>query len=482
MAITSKEGILKVLTAFNPWWKTGAVNPKMSKTYKRFAFHEAMKRMDQTDIRRTVVLTGTRRVGKTTIQYQMIETLLERGVAPQKIVFISMDHPMLKLSGVNEVLECYHENIYAEQDVYYFFDEIQYAQDWDKWLKTIYDMQPDTRVVATGSASPALIKGNHESGAGRWTVIQVPTMSFYEYCEILDLERPELPKKLKITQMLRMTQQDRTKVMLQLSKVQNHFNRYLQVGGFPELTLADNDIMAQQIMREDVVDKVLKRDLPSLYNIRNATELERIFLYLCNVSSEIVSIDAIAKELSGVSRPTVENYIQYLESANLIYQSWPVDMAGKRVLKAKPKIYIADAAIRNAVLMDDSLLTDPVEMGKIVETAVYKHVAAFYYQKATSVGYFRGGKKNKEIDIVVDYHNSGNILIEVKYREGAPISDNDAISELCAEASAAIIVTKAAADFGIHNTKSGKDMLRIPAFAFLYLLGHAEKNGYKGID
>lgn len=482
MAITSKEGILKVLSAYNPWWKTGTVNPRMSKTYKRFAFHEAMKRLDQTDLRRTVMLTGTRRVGKTTIQYQMIETLLKRGVAPQKIVFISMDHPMLKLGGVNEVLECYHENIYAEQDVYYFFDEIQYAQDWDKWLKTIYDMQPDTRVVATGSASPALIKGNQESGAGRWTVIQVPTMSFYEYCEILNLERPKLPQNLKITQMLRMSQQDRTKIMLQLSKVQNHFNRYLQVGGFPELALADNDMMAQQIMREDVVDKVLKRDLPSLYNIRNATELERIFLYLCNVSSEIVSIEAIAKELSGVSRPTVENYIQYLESANLIYQSWPVDMAGKRVLKSKPKIYIADAAIRNAVLMDDSLLTDPVEMGKIVETAVYKHVGAFYYQKATSVGYFRGGKRNKEIDIVVDCHNTGNILIEVKYREGAPISDDDAISELCGEASAAIVVTKAASDFGVHSTKSGKDMLRIPAFAFLYLLGHAEWNGYKGVN
>lgn len=482
MAITTKEGILKVLTAYNPWWKTGAVNAKMAKTYKRFAYYEAMNRVDQKDIRRTVVLTGTRRVGKTTIQYQMIETLLERGVAPQKIVFISMDHPMLKLSGVNDVLECYHENIYAEQDVYYFFDEIQYAQDWDKWLKTIYDMQPDTHVVATGSASPALIKGNQESGAGRWTVIQVPTMSFYEYCELLDLDRPELPKKLKMTQMLNMTQPERTQIMLQLSKVQNHFNRYLQVGGFPELALADNDLMAQQIMREDVVDKVLKRDLPSLYNIRNATELERIFLYLCNISSEIVSIEVIAKELSGVSRPTVENYIQYLESANLIYQSWPVDMAGKRVLKAKSKIYIADAAIRNAVLMDDSLLTDPVEMGKIVETAVYKHVAAFYYQKATSVGYFRGGKKNKEIDIVVDYHNAGNILIEVKYREGAPIPNDDAICELCNEASAAIVVTKSASDFGVHNTNSGKDMLRIPAFAFLYLLGHAEKNGYRGIE
>ena len=482
MAITTKEGILKVLTAYNPWWKTGVVNPKMAKTYKRFAFHEAMKRLTEKDIRRSVVLTGTRRVGKTTIQYQMIEELLNSGVAPQKIVFISMDHPMLKLSQFQDVLECYHESIYAEQDVYYFFDEVQYAQDWDRWLKTIYDTQPDTRVVATGSASPALIKGSRESGAGRWTVIQVPTLSFYEYCEILNLEKPDIPSDFKVTTLLHKTQIERTQIMLQLSKVQNHFLRYLQVGGFPELALADNDLMAQQIMREDVVDKVLKRDLPSLYNIRNATELERIFLYLCNVSSEIVSIEAITKELNGVSRATVENYIEYLESANLIYQSWPVDMAGKKVLKARPKIYIADAAIRNAVLMDDSILTDPTEMGKVVETAVYKHMAAFYYQFATSVGYFRGGRKDKEIDIVVDYPNIKNILIEVKYRDGAPIADDDSIVELCEESSAAIVVTKSASDFGVHNTKAGKDLLRIPAFAFLYLLGNAEKHGYRGVE
>ena len=478
MTIISKEGLLKVLASYNPWWKTGMVNPKLSKTYKRFAFYEAMKRLDQTEIRRTVVLTGTRRVGKTTIQYQMIEALLQRGISPQKIVFISMDHPMLKLSSIQEILECYHENIYPEQDAYYFFDEIQYAQDWDKWLKIIYDMQPDTKTIATGSASPALIKGNQESGAGRWSTIQVPTMSFYEYCELLNIDQPELPIDLKITSLVHKTQQERTQIMLQLSKVQNYFNRYLQVGGFPELALADNDILAQQVMREDVVDKVLKRDLPSLYRIRNSTELERIFLYLCNVSSEIVSIEAIAKELSGVSRPTVENYIQYLESANLIYQSWPVHIAGKKILKASPKIYIADAAIRNAVLMDDSLLSDPVEMGKIVETAVYKHVVAFYYQQAASVGYYRGGKKGKEIDVVVGYSNAKHILIEVKYREGAPIPDDSAISELSGEAAAAIVVTKTADDFGLHHTKNGKELIRIPAFAFLYLLGHAEKHGY----
>ena len=61
MAITTKEGILKVLSAYNPWWKTGTVNPQLSKTYRRFAFYEAMKRLAEKEIRRSVILTGTRR-------------------------------------------------------------------------------------------------------------------------------------------------------------------------------------------------------------------------------------------------------------------------------------------------------------------------------------------------------------------------------------------------------------------------------------
>lgn len=480
MAITTKEQILKVLRAFNPWWSTGAVHASFLKKYRRFAYYEAMNRLDQTDIRRTVILTGARRVGKTTIEYQMIDALIGRGVAPAQIVFISLDHPMLKLSNLDDILDCYHENVWPTQDVYYFFDEVQYAGGWDKWLKTIYDLQPDTKCIATGSASPALIRGSTESGAGRWSVIQVPTLSFFEYCSLIGVETPELGPDIRPTAFANMTQRQRTQIMMKLAPLQNHFNRYLTVGGFPELALAGNDLMAQQIMREDVVDKVLKRDLPSLYNVRSPLELERIFLYLCNVSSGIVSFTAIAKELDGVSRITVESYIKYLESANLIYQSWPVDMGGRKALKMQPKIYIADAAIRNAVLMDDDLLTNPEELGKIVETTVYKHIASFYYQLATRVGYSRGGPKDNEVDIVVDYPNIKNILIEVKYRGQAPISDDDAIVELSKDASAAIIVTKRADDYGTHHTPDGRELIRIPAFAFLYLLGNAERYGYKG--
>ena len=480
MAITTQERILKILRSYNPWWISGAVNPGFCPTYKRFSYYEAMKRLQETQVRRTVVLTGARRVGKTTIQFQMIDALLRQGIAPHRIVFVSMDHPMLKLAGVDEILECYHGNICADQDAYYFFDEIQYAEDWAQWLKTLYDTQPTTKIVATGSASPALVRGSTESGAGRWSVIQVPTLSFYEYCALIGVPDLQLEPTLKPSALLGMDQWQRGQVMSKIAAVQNHFIRYLQVGGFPELALAKNDLLAEQVMREDVVDKVSKRDLPALYKIRNVTELERIFLYLCSVSSEVVAIDAVAKELNGVSRPTVQNYIDYLESANLIYQSYPVDLAGKKVLKASPKIYIADAAIRNAVLMDSDLLTNPVEMGKMVETAVYKHIAAFYYQKATRVGYYRGGRKNKEIDIVVEYPHIRDMMVEVKYREQAPIANDDAIIEYCSQASAAFIITKRAEDFGVHDAPNGQKLLRIPAFAFLYLLGHAEKNGYKG--
>ena len=47
MAIASKSQILKVLKAFNPWWATGTVHPSFTKTYRRFAYYEAMKRLDQ---------------------------------------------------------------------------------------------------------------------------------------------------------------------------------------------------------------------------------------------------------------------------------------------------------------------------------------------------------------------------------------------------------------------------------------------------
>jgi hypothetical protein len=80
---------------------------------------------------------------------------------------------------------------------------------------------------------------------------------------------------------------------------------------------------------------------------------------------------------------------------------------------------------------------------------------------------------------VVNFPNA-KILIEVKCRENAVIGEKDAIYEWADKASYAIVVTKRADDYGIQESKGKKKILRLPAFAFLYLLGNAEKHGYKG--
>ena len=485
MPIATSENILKLLYSYNPWWRDGVLPKDYLKPVKRFAWYEAMKIFTHKDLRRHVILSGARRVGKTTLLYQMIEELLEKGIDEKKILYISYDHPLLKFCAFDELMSIYENNVSSGEEVYLFFDEIQYANDWEKWLKIFYDTKPGWRIAATGSASPVLTQGASESGVGRWSIILVPTLSFYEYCEIVGAaERPKLEKEIKPTALAGLREPEIRRLMSSLAPLQKHFHRYLTVGGFPELALSKDDFYAQRMLREDVVDKVLKRDIPALFNIRNAAILEKVFLFLCFNSSNIINITTISKELENTPAVTVSNYIQFLERANLIYISDPVNLDGKKALKAKSKIYIADAAIRNAVLMLDNVLTDPEEMGIMVETSVFKHLVAFYYRLNTRVGYYRKpGGNEKEVDVVVELPQ-GKILAEVKYRENASIKENDAIVEIAGidhgGVLAAIVITKKSEDYGLASFKTKTPVMRIPAHAFLYLLGHAEKMGYFG--
>ncbi len=474
----SEESILNLLYSYNPWWNAGSVQKDFDKPMKRASFYECRRAFENTDIRRTVLLSGARRTGKTTIMYQTISELIENGKNPKDVLFISFDHPLLKLCSINDVVDIYKRNITSSQKIFCFFDEIQYSQDWNSWLKVLYDTNPNIKIMATGSASPILADKTRESGLGRWITVQVPTLTFFEYCKLLNLKEVELPFGIKPTQLYLLDKKEQNDIVNKLSFLQPHFIRYLQVGGFPELALSKDDIYAQRILREDIVDKALKRDLPSLYAIRNISDIEKVFLYLCYNSSNIINFNTICKELQ-VSRNTLEKYILYLEGANLIYVSHLVNVGPKQILKSQDKIYVADAALRNAVLMKDDVTNDAVELGIIAETAVYKHIKAFNYKSVTKVGYYRGGDKSKEIDIVVQYAQSiAPIMMEVKYRENSPISEKDLIVQLSSKERPNLVITKRIDDFGLTDYKDDKRIYKVPAPVFLYLLGYVESLTY----
>ena len=484
MSIISEEQIIKIMRQYNPWWKNPLSVKNESKPQKRLAYYEALNIIGQKTIRRFLLLSGARRVGKTTIMYQIIEKLINDGINPKNILYISFDNPMIKMVNSNEVLKIF-DSLYTTNGMkYIFFDEIQYAENWELWLKVIYDSRKDICVVATGSASPVLEKGSSESGTGRWTVLKIPTLSFYEYCRLLELEEPELPENLRITQLTDMSTAELGDLMEKFSHLINHFNRYLTIGGFPELVLSDNDDYAQRMLREDVVDKVIKRDVLTLFNIRSPLLMEKLFLYLCINSTEIFNTATAAKELENITVNTIESYLNALEMSNLIYISRPVGVGSKAVLKGKPKIFIADAAIRNAVLMADDILSDEKELGIMVETAVYKHLVSFYQNRPVNLGYYRKLKENqKEVDVVIELPRE-KILCEVKYRNQSHIPVSDAIVELCnddkANVSHAFLITKRLDDFGKTRHDTKVPIFKLPAVVFLYLLGKSESDGYGG--
>lgn len=473
MAIVNEEQVIRVLRQYNPWWRSPSAIREESKPHKRVAFYEALKIIRHETIRRFALLSGARRVGKTTILYQVIECLLDEGVNPKNILYASFDNPVIRQVPVEGVLSTYESLYPVEGTRYLFFDEIQYTDSWEMWMKVIYDERPDIRMAATGSASPILEKGSAESGTGRWAVLKIPTMSFYEYCQLLGIEGPELPDGLGLGDLSGMTYAALGDVMSRFSRLEGHFNRYLSIGGFPEFALAKDDAYARRMLREDVVDKVIKRDVLTLFSVRSPLLMERLFLYLCMNSSEIFSAATVAKEL-GISVGTVESYIEALEMSNLIYLSRPIGVGSKGALKGRPKVYVADPAIRSAVLMEDDFVSDE-ELGVAVELEVYKHVVSFFQGRAAQVGYYRRAKDNqKEVDVVVGLPR-GKMLVEVKYRADSRILASDAIVDLCRDEGAgvtgAFLVTKRLDDFGPSRHETRVPIMRVPAIAFLYILG-----------
>jgi len=218
--------------------------------------------------------------------------------------------------------------------------------------------------------------------------------------------------------------------------------------------------------------------MSALFGVRNIDDLERLFLYLCTHTGGIFEVKTVADALE-VSPTTVSSHLSALERTGLIYRLPPIRAGGKKALKARYKIYLADAALRNAVLLrGEDVLTRPDELGMIVESVVLRHLISYHYADNPQIGYWRDSSTNKEVDIVID-SPSYRIAVEVKYRSEASIPKKAGIRAYCEreDVSYAYWVTQHDTDFGVQSCgSSGTQILKIPAHIFIHLLGQAERN------
>ena len=472
--IAPPQEIFSVLRQYNPWWGSGAVRDLPD--WRRSAFGELFRWLRNPPAPRAILLSGARQVGKTTLLLQAVEELLAVGVNPDRILYATFDHPLLKLIGLEGILGVWREiQPRSEETEYLLLDEIQYTQGWQTWLKHQVDFEKRTRIVVTGSAVP-LETEELESGVGRWHTIRLATLSFSEYLQIQGIAIPELPEVGSLAELFSWSPAERVRVGELASPLVGHFHEYLLRGGFPQTALIERVAIAQKLLREDIVDKVLKRDMTALFGVRRVLELERTFLYLCLHDGGLLDVQALCIQL-GLKKPTVGRFIDLLEAAHLVYRLPPYGY-GKEVLRGKFKVYLADPAIAGSVLLKGrTLLEDEIRLGAAAETAFFKHVFARYYQTGVSFSYWRG-RKSLEVDILAEA-NLQLIPFEVKYSRNQVLEgDLKGLRLLCEEKSIqrGYVITRQIADFGLVNFhgKVEATILKIPAPLACYWLSRSE--------
>ena len=479
----SKEEVIAILAQFNPWWR-GETIPDLP-TWHRGTFRELYLWLSTPPAPRAVLLSGARQIGKTTLMLQAIEKLLQSGVPAANILYATFDHPILKLAGIDAVIEAWREREPRVAGVeYLLLDEAQFIRDWGTWVKHQVDFRKDRRIAFTGSAMP-LVTADQESGVGRWHTIRLTTLSFYEYVQIKQLSLPSLPGLASLRELFDWTDPDFYRTREMAGVYAGHFHEYLIRGGFPQTAQIESISQAQRLLREDIIDKVLKRDMTALFGVRNVLDLEHTFLYLCMHDGGLLDMTDLCSNLE-VKRPTAQNYIGLLESTHLIYRLPPFGY-GKDVLRGKFKIYLADAAIAPAVMLKGkTILEDAAALGVATETAVFKHLFARYYPQNVRFSYWRG-KKDREVDLVAEV-NGEIIPFEVKYRAQHTGPDElRGLMELCdqKQIGRGYVVTKSMNDFGVMKIR-GKNagekgqataIMRVPAALLCYWLGAIEVSG-----
>ncbi|HET8759969.1 MAG TPA: ATP-binding protein [Nitrospiria bacterium] len=473
--LVDRAEIIAVLHGFNPWWSG---RPVRVPEFRRLAYNACRRYLGHPTLQRAILLSGPRRVGKTTILQQVVDGLIKDAQDPKSILYLSLDHPILKLLSLRNILAVYHEHIHPEgQPTTLLLDEIQYSREWETEVKLLVDHHPGYRIVATGSASVVHKKRLAESGVGRWITVPVPTLSFYEFTRLRGEPEPAIDPKLRPGDFFEAAPATLATVAASVRPLLPLFQRYLLVGGFPETAKQDDISLCQRLLREDVVERVLKRDMTALFGVRNVNDLEKLFIYLCLHTGGILAHKTAATALETTTG-TVGNHLMLLEQANLVYRLPPIRAGGKKVLKARNKYYLVDAALRNAVLLrGEEVLTNPTEMGLIVETTVLRHLYAYYYRDVPEIAYWRDAVSDREVDIII--RSPKYVLpFEVKYRDKVPLdrSSGLAVFSDAENVKQAYFVTKNETDFG-PTKLDGIDtqFLKIPAHVLTYLLGQAER-------
>ncbi|HEY4759298.1 MAG TPA: ATP-binding protein [Thermoguttaceae bacterium] len=421
------EEVIERIRLENPWWNTETIDSDVKKMRPRAYLALFLKLVEMDEPRRALILMGPRRVGKTWLIYHAIQSLIDGGRDPKKICYVNIQNPLYNGLSLEKLLflACEAGEMKPQDNLFVCFDEIQYLRDWEIHLKTLVDSYRNVKFVGSGSAAAALKLKSNESGAGRFTDFLLPPLTFYEYLDLLN--QTDL---VKINIYDGKEKRADSFSVQEIDSLNEKFIHYLNYGGYPEVIFSEQ-IQSDpgRFIRGDIIDKVLMKDLPSLYGIQDIQELNSLFQSLTYNTAGEVSLENLSQK-SGVAKNTIKRYIEYLESAFLIKVVHRVDRSAKRFQRAtRFKVYVTNPSLYCALFKPVG--PDDNAIGSLVETAVF---AQWFHFTSEQLYYARW--KEGEVDIVhLDSNLKPDFAIEVKWSDAQASDPRDLVSlrRFCSE-------------------------------------------------
>ncbi|HHD92287.1 MAG TPA: ATP-binding protein, partial [Candidatus Portnoybacteria bacterium] len=291
-------------------------------------------------VRQITVITGMRRTGKTTLLRQLL-----KDIPSQNKLYIDLERldnrELFSQKNYDNILrELKNRGLNTKKKIYLAIDEIQLLPEISSVLKYLYDSF-DIKFLVTGSSSYYLKNLFSESLSGRKKIFELYPLDFGEY---LDFQKVFYNKNEKW--------ENKKFNPIEYERLKYYYEQYIEFGGFPEVTLADN-IQQKRDLLNDIISSYVNIDIKTLADFKNEKNIYTLMKMLSKRIGTRLDYSKLAR-LSGISRPTIMNYIDFFEKSYLIKRLSVFSKNPDREIVKAQKIYFCDSGLAGILADLDS--------------------------------------------------------------------------------------------------------------------------------
>jgi len=359
------------LLKYNRHWEKGF---RFGFVKKREIFPDLL---NQVQAKQIVELAGLRRTGKTTLLFQLIDHLLDKGVSPFSIWYYTFDEAETDLDELFSFFTRQAQVDFKKEKIYVFLDEIQKLPDFQNKIKVYYDLYPNLKFFISGSTSLFIKRKVQESLAGRITTFLLLPLSFTEYLDFRD-KAGLLEKRLAFR-----------------AELEREFETYLESQFIEAVNM--EKASDRKVYLVSIIRKIIFEDVPRSFPVDNPEILWRIAGIIGQNPGMCINYQSLAGDL-GISNKTVSLYLFYLEEAFLVKKLFNFSRNMLTSEKKLKKFYLASPSFSWAV-------SEFSEKGKLAENLI---------ASLKDYRFFWRDPYKHEIDFVDT--RSGITPVEVKYK------------------------------------------------------------------